>query len=158
VSETPKAWNNRLDPLDVVYCCFPEEGRLVPPPKPRPALVLNVNDEGVPQRVEVAYGTSQRTTNKYSGEFELGPKDGSVFTKTGLTEETKFDLGRTVWLPYNDRWFRPLPSVPRAATPKLGKLDLRANPAIERRFVAAAKAAGLLDPGQSAVDDKRISE
>lgn len=40
---------------------FTDEGWRGPAPKPGPALVLNVNDESVPQRVEVAYRTNQRT-------------------------------------------------------------------------------------------------
>ena len=158
MSASPKAWSEKLDPLDLVYCHFPEEGRLSPAPKPRPALVLNVNDKATPQRVEVAFGTSQKTDDKYAGEFELSPKDGAVFKKTGLTEGTKFHLGRTAWLPYNDRWFTPRPSVPPAATPKMGTLDVRASRAIERRFVAAATAAGLLQGERSAVDDMKIPE
>lgn len=158
MSANPGAWNEKLDPLDVVYCRFPHEGRLNPAPKPRPALVLNVNDAAVPQRVEVAFGTSQRTDDKYAGEFELSPKDGTAFKRAGLTERTKFHLGRTAWLPYNARWFKPRPSEPRTATPKLGTLDVRASKAIERRFVAAAAAAGLLEHGRSAVDDMKIPE
>jgi hypothetical protein len=68
---------------------------------------LNVADDSEPQRVEVAYGTSQKTAQKYSGEFELTPRVGNVFQRAGLTEESKFDLRRRVWLPYNDRWFTP---------------------------------------------------
>lgn len=158
MSKVPQAWHERLDPLDLVYCRFPDEGLPDPAPKPRPALVLNVNDESVPQRVEVAYGTSQRTRNKYAGEFELAPRDGAIFERAGLTVETKFDLGRTVWLPYNDRWFTPPPGVPRAATPKLGTLDLAADHAIKRRFVAAAMAAGVLDEGRPDADNGKITE
>jgi hypothetical protein len=47
---------------------------------------------------------------------------------------------------------------PRTATPKLGILDVRASKALERRFVAAAAAAGLLEHGRSAVDDMKIPE
>lgn len=158
MSKVPQAWHERLDPLDVVYCRFPDEGWPDPAPNPRPALVLNVNDESVPQRVEVAYGTSQRTRNKYAGEFELAPRDGAVFRRSGLTVETKFDLGRTVWLPYNDRWFTPPPAVRRAATPRLGTLDLAADHAIKRRFVAAAMAAGVLDEERPNSDNGKITE
>lgn len=158
MTDDPRAWPDRLDPLDVVYCHFPEDGRLAPAPKPRPALVLNVNDETSPQRVEVAFGTSSKTTDKFAGEFELAPRDGRVFERAGLVEESKFHLGRRAWLPYNGRWFKPRPSVPAKTTPKLGKLDLALDESVRRRFVAAARAAGLLDPGQPPADDQAIRE
>jgi len=54
-------------------------------------LVLNGADDSEPQRVEVAYGTSKKTTQKYAGvgEFELTPRDGEVFQRAGLIEESK---------------------------------------------------------------------
>jgi len=158
VTDEPRAWRDKLDPLDVVYCHFPEEGRLTPAPKPRPVLVLNVNDATSPQRVEVAFGTSRKTTDKLAGEFELTPRDGRVFERAGLVEESKFHLGRRAWLPYNDRWFKPRPSVPAKATPRLGKLDLSLDEKVRQRFVAAARAAGLLDASRPPSDDEAIPE
>lgn len=157
MSETPKAWVDTLSPFDIVYCYFPEKGTLDPAPKPRPALVLNVNDETNPQRIEIAYGTSQKTGKKYSGEFELTPKDGDAFKQAGLASESKFDLCRRVWLPYNDRWFKPKPSVPPKSSPKMGTLNLDPSPELKRRFMAAAQAAGLLH-GHAASDDEAITE
>ena len=157
MSSRPKAWHENLNPLDFVYCNFPDEGALEPAPKPRPALVLNVADESEPQRVEVAYGTSKKTTQKYPGEFELTPRDGEVYQRAGLTEESKFDLRRSVWLPYNDRWFKPKPARPPKTTPKLGTLDLNLDKGVRRRFLAAAEAAGLLDASNPSSDDQIIS-
>jgi len=157
VSGRPKAWHEKLNPLDLVYCNFPDEGALDPAPRPRPALVLNVADDSEPQRVEVAYGTTRKTTQKYAGEFELTPRDGEVFQHTGLTEESKFDLRRCVWLPYNDRWFKPKPASPPKTTPKLGTLDLNLDKSVQRRFLAAAEAAGLLNASNRASDDQAIS-
>ena len=125
MSDPPRPWHEELNPLDLVFCHFPTEGALEPAPKPRPALVLNVADDSDPQRVEVAYGTSKKTTQKYAGEFELTPRDGKVFQRAGLTEESKFDLRRRVWLPYNERWFTPKPASPLRKTPKLGALDAK---------------------------------
>lgn len=153
MSKAPEAWHGRLDPLDVVYCRFPDEGRLSPAPKPRPALVLNVNDESVPQRVEVAYGTSQRTRNKYAGEFELAPRDGPVFKKAGLTEETKFHLGRTVWLPYNDRWFMPPPAVPARGHTESG--DARSARQPRDRTPLCRRREGCGGTGQRAIQRRR---
>jgi hypothetical protein len=157
VSDSTKPWHEKLDPLDLVYCHFPAEGALEPAPKPRPALILNIADKSEPQRVEVAYGTSQKTAQKYAGEFELTPRDGKVFQLAGLTEESKFDLRRRVWLPYNDRWFAPKPANPPRTTPKLGTLDLNLNKSVRRRFLAAAEAAGLLDASHPSSDDQAIS-
>ena len=156
MSDSPRTWHEKLDPLDLVYCHFPEEGALKPAPKPRPALILNVADDSDPQRVEVAYGTSQKTMQKYAGEFELTPRDGKVFRRAGLTEESKFDLRRRVWLPYNDRWFTPKPASPPRKTPKLGTLDVNLNKTVRLRFIAAAEAAGLLDASNPSVDDQSI--
>jgi hypothetical protein len=148
VSKTANSWPDQVNPLDIVYCHFPDDGTLDPAPKPRPALVLNVDDRAIPQRVQVAYGTSRKTTGKYSGEFELTPRDGDVFGRSGLEVETKFDLGRTVWLPYDDRWFKPRPAARPQSTPKLGVLDVSRNAEVSRRFIAAATAAGLLRPNR----------
>ncbi len=157
MSDPPRPWHEELNPLDLVFCHFPTEGALEPAPKPRPALVLNVADDSDPQRVEVAYGTSKKTTQKYAGEFELAPRDGKVFQRAGLTEESKFDLRRRVWLPYNERWFTPKPASPLRKTPKLGALDLNLNKSVQRRFLAAAEAAGLLDASNPSSDDQGIS-
>ena len=157
MSDPPRPWHEELNPLDLVFCHFPTEGALEPAPKPRPALVLNVADDSDPQRVEVAYGTSKKTTQKYAGEFELTPRDGKVFQRAGLTEESKFDLRRRVWLPYNERWFTPKPASPLRKTPKLGALDLNLNKSVQRRFLAAAEAAGLLDASNPSSDDQGIS-
>jgi hypothetical protein len=107
--------------------------------------------------VEVAYGTSKKTMQKYAGEFELTLRDGEVFRRAGLTEESKFDLRRCVWLPYNDRWFKPKPASPPKRTPKLGTLDLNLDRRVQRRFLAAAEAAGLLDASNPSSDDQAIS-
>ena len=139
-----QAWSGPLDPLDIVYCHFPEAGSLIPAPKPRPALVLNVNDGESPLHVQIAYGTSRKTLDKYSGEFTIGPDDGAVFIQTGLTVATKFDLARLVWLPYDSHWFKPRTGAGASKTPKLGYLDAGKTLSIRRRFEASGRAAGLI--------------
>ena len=138
------AWDETLDPLDLVFCYFPDDGQTVPSYKPRPALVLSVNDDETPLRLQVAYATRRKTRDKYAGEFTIGAADGATFNRTGLTGETKFDLGRLVWLPYDTRWFKPDPAGKTRNTPKLGHLDIRTQPELRRRFEAAARAAGLI--------------
>lgn len=55
---------------DIVWCHFPDN--INPRPKPRPALILVVFDDDAPEfTVQVAYGTSQRTTKLYRGEFAI---------------------------------------------------------------------------------------
>lgn len=59
-----------------------------------PTLILAVFDDDAPQfTVPVAYGTSQRTTTLYRGEFAI-PRDRNpaAFAAAGLRYDTKFDL------------------------------------------------------------------
>ena len=71
-------------------------------------------------------------------------KPRCAFNQTELTGETKFDLGRVVWLPYDTHWFKPDPAGKTRNTPNFGHLDIRTQPEIRRRFEAAARAAGLI--------------
>ena len=97
-----------------------------------------------PLHVQIAYGTSRKTLDKYSGEFTIGPDDGAVFIQTGLTVATKFDLARLVWLPYDSHWFKPRTGAGASKTPKLGYLDAGKTLSIRRRFEASGRAAGLI--------------
>jgi hypothetical protein len=105
--------------------------------KPRPALVLAVGDIGEVLHVTVAYGTSRRTAQLYSGEFLIDPADGVAFVLSGLSVPTKFDLRKTRHLPYDEAWFRVPPNAPFGQTPKLGLL----HPSLVRRAKAAYNAA-----------------
>src|SRR3984893_13169799 len=90
---------------DIVWCHFPDD--IHPRPKPRPALVLIVFDDGAPQfEVRVVYGTSQRTTTLSI----LRERNPTAYVMAGLSYETKFDLKQTLDLPYTTEWF----SVPPA--------------------------------------------
>ncbi len=105
--------------------------------KPRPALVLAVgNAQGEPY-VQVAYGTSQRTTELHSGEFVISENDGEAYAVSGLSFPTKFNMRVVRDLPYTDDWFRVPPAAPYGQTPKLGVL----HPSLLRRAAAAANAA-----------------
>jgi len=108
-------------PGDIVWTFFPQSEDLgYPGPKPRPALVLFISEED--HAVEIAYGTSQRTDKMYPGEFVLDPADAG-FAISGLSARTKFDLGRTVRLPFNSNWFKPSPDVHVSSPlPKMGTL------------------------------------
>lgn len=118
---------------DIVYCRFPEAlGK--PGPKPRPALVTGLSElEDGTKAVVVAYGTSQKTSTLFAGEFLISPDDGEAYEAAGLSYATKFDLGSLVSLPYTEEWFRVPPTPFFGQTPKLGIL----HPSLMRRAEAA---------------------
>ena len=122
---------------DIAWCRFPQRGLPGPGPKPRPALVLRVGEHAGRPVVEVCYGTSQKTDQLYAGEFAITPTDDAAFTAAGLSYPTKFNLGETFELDFNDLWFAVAPGAPHGQTPKLGLM----HPSLMRRAAAAARAA-----------------
>ena len=120
---------------DIVWCHFPDH--IHPRPKPRPALVIAVYDDDAPAfSVEVAYGTSQRTTKLHRGEFAiLRERHLAAYQSAGLSFDTKFNLGQTVTLPYTTEWFSVPPAAPHGQVPKLGIL----HPSLVRAVEAAFK-------------------
>lgn len=121
---------------DIVLCHFPDH--IHPRPKPRPALVLAVFDDDAPQfHVKLAYGTSQRTTNLYKGEFViLREQHGAAFEAAGLSFDTQFDMGQTLDLPCSTEWFSVPPAAPHGQTPRLGT----SHPTLVRAAGAAYQA------------------
>jgi len=122
---------------DIVWCRFPQRGLPGPGPKPRPALVLRVGEHDGQPVVEVCYGTSQKTDSLYAGEFVITPADNTAYAAAGLSYPTKFDLGETFELDFNEHWFAVAPGAPHGQTPKLGLL----HPSLMRRAAAALRAA-----------------
>ena len=122
---------------DIVWCRFPQQRVPGLGPKPRPALVLAVGEADGNPVVRVAYVTSQKTDRLHAGEFPILPALADAFEVSGLSYPTKFDLGVTFELDYNDTWFGVPPHAPHGQTPKLGIL----HPSLMRRAVAAARAA-----------------
>jgi hypothetical protein len=122
---------------EIVWCRFP--GSINPRPEPRPALVVEYRDDDAPEfTVEVAYGTSQRTTALHRGEFAiLRERNPVVYRGAGLSHGTKFDLRQTVILPYSTEWFHVPPAAPHGQTPLLGTL----HPSLMRAVQAAVHAA-----------------
>lgn len=122
---------------EIVWCHFPDD--IHPRPKARPALVLVVFDDDAPQfTVRVAYGTSQRTTRLYRGEFSiLHERNPAAYAAAGLSYDTKFDLRQVLDLPYNTEWFSVPPAAPHGQTPRLGVL----HPSLVRAVQAALRAA-----------------
>lgn len=130
-------WFSPPSPGDIVWCRFPERGLPGPGPKARPALVLQVGEDQDHSVVVVAYGTSQKVDHLYAGEFAIAPVDRAAYEAAGLSSPTKFVLGRTSELDYNDVWFAVPPGAPYGQTPKLGLL----HPSLVRRARAAFNAA-----------------
>lgn len=131
-------WFAPPQPGDIVWCRFPRKGIPVPGPKSRPALVLAVGETLGHPVVRVAYGASQKTDQLYAGEFAILPALADAFAESGLSYPTKFDLGTTFELDYNDIWFGVPPHAPYGQIPKLGIL----HPNLLRRAAAAARAVG----------------
>jgi len=123
-------------PGDIVWCRFPQDKRLRPGPKPRPALVLEVGTIAGAIAVTVVYGTSQKVERPFPGEFAIAPVDGAAYAAAGLSYPTKFNFRQRVQLPYNDRWFDVPPGQPFGQQPKLGVL----HPSLMRRAEAAFRA------------------
>ena len=116
-------------PGDIVWCHFPQDLARRPGPKPRPGLVLAVGEVKGETALEVAFGTSQKTNRLYPGEFLIAPDDGDAFRTAGLSYPTKFDLRKSLQLPYTAEWFAVAPGTPFGQTPKLGLL----HPGLIRR-------------------------
>lgn len=123
---------------DIVWCRFPDG--ISPRPTPRPALILAVFDDDAPQfGVRVAYGTSRRTTALHRGEFTiLRERNPAAYALAGLSYDTKFDLQRTLDLPYTADWFSVPPAAPHGQSPKLGTLHSSLVRALEAAYRAVA--------------------
>ncbi|HVZ45545.1 MAG TPA: type II toxin-antitoxin system PemK/MazF family toxin [Ramlibacter sp.] len=124
---------------DIVWCHFPELPTRDPGPKPRPALVVNVEmrDDGV--IVGVAYGTSKRLANLKAGEFATTRVHAAAFQLAGLGYDTKFDCKQVIDLPWSDRFFKVPPHPRHGQTPKLGTLHPSVYHAAKAAFRAGAR-------------------
>lgn len=121
---------------DIVWCHFPDN--ITAHPKARPAIIVTVFDDHAPEfTVEVAYGTSQKTTSLHRGEFGIYQvQNASAYKSAGLSYDTKFNLRQTVELPYSTQWFS-VPPGSLTQEPKLGIL----HPSLMRALEAAYRAA-----------------
>ena len=111
------------EPGDIVWCRFPERPRDEPGPKPRPALVLAVTQRSDGYEVEVAYGTSQGLGRLRTGEFAIRKRDHpAAYSLAGLSYDTKFNLAKTLLLPWDGTFFDVPPHSIHGQLPKLGTL------------------------------------
>lgn len=132
----PRWWKEPLAG-DIVWCRFPENLTRSPTQKPRPVLILTVYRE-LPAEIGVlvAYGTSQKVTQLYAGEFAITRADGEAFRAAGLSYDIKFNLARCIKLPFNTEYFDVPPGAPHGQHPKLGVL----HPSLIRKATAAYNA------------------
>jgi hypothetical protein len=90
---------------DVVLCRYPEDGQDKPGPKARPALVRTtaVMDDTGGGEVEVVYGTTVLKLRERP--FDLHVTNVAEMDWAGLFNPTRFDLDRTIWLPWAEEFF-----------------------------------------------------
>lgn len=125
-------------PGDIAWCWFPEAGTPIQPGrKPRPVFVIASDNDPLPLRLYVAYGTSRKLNNLFAGEFCITPDDGVAFEVSGLNYPTKFNLAKAVVLPYQAPWFTLAPGKQSSI---LGKI----HPSLARRIQAAARVVGII--------------
>lgn len=95
-----------------------------PGPKPRPAIVRATFLDRRTSRssVEVAFGTSQTTDRLYKWEFLIASPSG--MRAAGLDLATKFDLARTVRLPWAREFFAVKPAKGRLILGSLHPADV----------------------------------
>ncbi|MEJ7745864.1 MAG: hypothetical protein WKF61_03740 [Luteimonas sp.] len=132
---------NAPAPGDIVWCQFPNVDSIQPWPKPRPALVLSVEDKRNPARVRVAYGTSRKLAPMRKGAFVISQENPDAWMASGLYLPTKFGLG-TVVLDYTSTWFAlaPMPGGLVAPSPRMGYL----HPTMVTELQRACVEAGLI--------------
>lgn len=92
---------------DIVLCRYPENGSDTPGPKSRPALVRAtavMDDTGLGD-VEVVYGT--RVLKLGLRSLDLHVTNLQEMNWAGLFHPTRFDLDKSVWLPWAEEFFVP---------------------------------------------------
>jgi hypothetical protein len=108
-------------PLDIVWCRFPQYGMSTtkPGPKPRPGLVRAVllNREHTKAAIEVCYGTSQLKKDRFP--LDLFIENAAQLNLLGLPQATRFEIDRTLQLPWAKEFFEPRDG---AKTPIIGRL------------------------------------
>lgn len=119
-------------PLDIVWCCFPTaEAPKSPGPKPRPALVraFALNKDKTRALIEVTYGTTKLKDRP----FDLHVQNSERIDHCGLERATRFDLDRTLFLPWCAEYFRPAAGRTQVI---LGHLDKSSKMQLEALKVA----------------------
>jgi PemK-like, MazF-like toxin of type II toxin-antitoxin system len=125
-------------PGDIVWCLFPEIPDIEPGPKPRPALVLGVDEREDGTLVRVVYGTSQHVNRLHTGEVAITQAGHpAAYALAGLAYDTKFDFKVIVELPWTERYFKTPVRATHGNTPKIGTLHATVMRAVEVAYRAA---------------------
>ena len=93
--------------LDIVWCKFPELDIAKPGPKRRPGLIRSVslNKTHTKASVEICYGTSKLKRDLFP--LDLFIENDARLTDLGLAQATRFELDRTLFLPWAKEFFEP---------------------------------------------------
>ena len=125
-------------PGDIVWCLFPQIPELEPGPKPRPALVIQVDEREDGAIVSVVYGSSQNVKRLKTGEMVITrAMHPAAYALAGLAYDTKFDFKQILDLPWYDRYFKPPPRNPFGNSSKMGTLHATVVHAAEVAYRAA---------------------
>ena len=80
-------------PGDIVWCLFPQIPEMEPGPKPRPVLVVQVEEREDGAIVSVVYGTSQNVKRLKTGEMVITrAMHPTAYALAGLAYDTKYDF------------------------------------------------------------------
>lgn len=124
-------------PGDIVWCLFPQLPNIEPGPKPRPAIVVSVEQREDGDVVGVVYGTSQNVTRLKSGEVAITKtRHSAAYALAGLAYDTKFDFKHIIALPWSDRYFKVPLRNRHGNTPKMGTLHATVLHAVEAAYRA----------------------
>lgn len=131
-------------PLSVVWGRFPYDEK---PGQPgadfHPCLVFEWNEFRPDQyAVLVAFGTGNIDRGERGINFIVSKYEAQI--RAGLNKETLFDLGRTKWLQWSDRWFSS-PNPAKWPTPVIGKIG-EGGERVLRYILQQRAAAGLPTP------------
>lgn len=127
-------WINPVKYGDILYCLFPYD--LVskePAPEAHYVIVIGFKEiDGVPVKLKVVYGTSQKTNDVRDTELLVDKDTCKKFSDTGLTKPTKFQFRNPLELEYTDKYF-----IPREDTtnPYCGNIDFKSEPILFQRMV-----------------------
>lgn len=119
--------------LDIVWCRFPQDvAPHDPGPKRRPALVRGIalNRDQTKALVNITYGTGRLKENR---SLDLQIQNLRSIEACNLQKATRFDLDKTIWLPWAAEFFSPPAGVKSLI---LGQLDEQSRMQLEALKVA----------------------